>query len=226
VILAPVVVEAPTATRRAVVVEGAPSLRRSGILGALADAEILDDGLDGELSDTVQRLARQRQATREATLEERSLAHAGTAESVDIQRAVAPRVPSAAHIPDHPVRPPSLPRPAARRCLAGPNADALDVDHGYLASEGLSADQIRTSMRGFVQHTMQCIPKGTRGTFSYQAEITVGCDGRVSDVRTTREGGLPTRVRQCIAQTLGFAAFPAHALPDGVTFEYPIQYRY
>ena len=226
VIIAPVVVEAPAEERERVAINvSGSSVKSAGIMGSLG-SEALNGGLDEELSESVYSLSRNEQTEHGVSLGRRSLSgEGGTAETVDIERGSrtdsgGPRVPNVA------VSAPNLRRPTAKRCLAGPNAADLNSDDGYLASEGLSIDQIRTAMNGFVRQTMACFPKGTRGNFTFSTEITVGCDGRVSDVWVASDGGLPGAVSQCIEQTLGYASFPAHALPDGMTFQYPIQYRY
>ena len=221
VILKPLVIDAP---QRVIVTEGARSVKTAGILGALAKAKVLGDGLDTRLSDRVDQLQARRSSPRAPTLGSRGLADVGRAETVSLVRTLPPR--SGPHVPDNPVRAPTLPRPRPKRCLAGPDASQLTSDHGQLASQGLSAQQIRAAMGGIVQHTMRCIPQGTTGSFTFETEITVGCSGTVSKVSILRRGGLPSAVSQCISRTLTYASFPAHALPDGTTFQYPIQYRY
>jgi len=224
VVIAPVVVEAPDIERQRIAVNvHSGSVRTAGIMGALG-SDALNGGLDEELSDSVYALNRSERSDRGVKLGGRNLAGGGTAETVDIER--RQRVSSGPNVPNVAVNAPNLRRPAAKRCLSGPKASDLTVDEGHIASEGLSIDQIRRSMNGFVRHTMACFPKGTRGSFTFSTEITVGCDGRVTDVWVANDGGLPPAVSQCISGTLGYASFPAHALPDGMTFQYPIQYRY
>ncbi len=224
VVIAPVVVEAPAYQRQRVAVNGhTSSVKNAGIMGALS-SDVLSGGLDSNLADNVENLSSNRASERGLGLGRRSLAASGTAETVEIERGI--RTSTGPKVPNVAVNAPNLRRPAAKRCLAGPNAADLTSDDGFMASEGLSINQIRSSMNGFIRHTMACFPKGTRGSFTFSTEITVGCNGRVSDVWIGNDGGLPPAVSQCIADTLGYASFPAHALPDGMTFQYPIQYRY
>ena len=93
-------------------------------------------------------------------------------------------------------------------------------------SKGLKADQVRGGMSRIVRHTLSCIPRGTRGEFTVTVEVTAGCDGTVTDVWLANSGGMPAPVTSCITQTIYFASFPAHALPDGALFQYPITYRF
>ena len=57
-------------------------------------------------------------------------------------------------------------------------------------------------------------------------EVTVGCNGLVTDVWLANSGGMPGPVTSCVAQTVSYASFPAHALPNGAVFQYPITYRF
>ena len=43
--------------------------------------------------------------------------------------------------------------------------------------------------------------------------------------RVIDAGGAPASVAGCVAETLTYASFPAHALPDGVSFHYPIHFQ-
>jgi LysM repeat protein len=118
---------------------------------------------------------------------------------------------------------PDLQMPAARKCLAGPTGEGLG-DDGAAASEGLDEGQVRAAMNGFVPHVQSCLgglsaaPTGT-----LLLEVSVGCDGRVTGVRIEGQDDWPDAHAACIAQTLGFAPFPAHALPDGDQFLYPLR---
>jgi hypothetical protein len=124
-----------------------------------------------------------------------------------------------------PVRAPRLATPAPKRCLAGPSGSDLD-DYGMVTAKGLSERQIRSTLDAFVHHTSACVPAGSSGGLTVTTEITVGCDGRVSRVDIVGSGGAPAPVTACIAETLSKASFPAHDLPDGMSFVYPISYRF
>jgi hypothetical protein len=221
VILKPLVIDAP---QRVIVADGARSVKTAGILSALAETQVLGDGLDAKLSDRVEQLQARRSHQRSTALGSRDLGDVGRAETVSMVR-TTPRT-SGPQVPDRPVSAPSLPRPRPKRCLAGPDPSQLTSDHGHLVAQGLTASQIRSAMGGIIQTSMACIPRGTTGSFTFETEITVGCNGTVSRVSILRNGGLPGTVAQCISRTLTHASFPAHALPDGMTFQYPIQYRY
>jgi hypothetical protein len=119
---------------------------------------------------------------------------------------------------------PQLTLPPENPCLAGPSLEGA-ADEAMAASQGLSHEQVRRAMGGFVHHTLTCL-QGTDASPSdaLRLEIRVACTGRVADVSVLDQGDWPSAVATCVADTLKFAPFPAHDLPDGETFEYPLRY--
>lgn len=116
-------------------------------------------------------------------------------------------------------------RPTPKRCLPPPTGDGLG-DEGVASSTGLSYEAIKTTMDGFVHETLSCVPPGTTPNGTVATELTVACSGVVSKVTVTDDGGLPPELVKCVQETLYFAEFPAHALPDGETFGYPVTFRF
>jgi hypothetical protein len=53
-------------------------------------------------------------------------------------------------------------------------------------------------------------------------EITAGCNGRVASVSVLDDGGLSGSDVDCMRSTLSYVGFPAHDMPDGMTFQYPV----
>lgn len=92
-----------------------------------------------------------------------------------------------------------------------------------VSSAGLSRAQITSSMDGFLGNLSGCVtgdwPSG-RATY----ELTVACTGRVSRVALTDGGGLAPGLVSCVSDMLRYVPFPAHDLPDGETFVYPVQF--
>lgn len=111
--------------------------------------------------------------------------------------------------------------PPEKPCLAGPSDVA--AEEGMEASAGLDFDQVRQVMRGFVPQTLKCF--GNAASTTVQLEITVACTGRVARVDVADDGGASPDVVGCVKDVMRYAAFPAHALPDGDTFEYPLSYN-
>lgn len=111
--------------------------------------------------------------------------------------------------------------PSSKRCLAAPSD--VEGEQGMAASEGLDYDSVASSMRSFVPNTLRCVPEGgIDGTVNLS--ITAGCDGRVASVSVNDPGGVPAGVVDCVKDTLRFAEFPAHDMPDGYEFEYPLTF--
>ena len=46
--------------------------------------------------------------------------------------------------------------------------------------------------------------------------------GGLAQVRVQDDGGLDASLVTCVSDTLRYAPFPAHDLPDGETFGYPM----
>ena len=113
--------------------------------------------------------------------------------------------------------------PAKKACLAEPTMDGSSDIPEYAASAGLSYTQTKQAMNAFLPKIQRCIqgewPEGT-----VELSITVGCNGRVDSVQVGQVDGLSDELTSCIADTLRYAPFPAHDLPDGETFTYPMTF--
>ena len=112
--------------------------------------------------------------------------------------------------------------PAKKTCLAGPSLDDLSNDEPDIQSSiGLSHSDIQQPMARFLPILSRCFegpwPEG-RVLF----ELTAGCNGRVKDVSVLDSGGLASQSVECMRTTLFYVPFPAHDMPDGMTFQYPV----
>lgn len=120
-----------------------------------------------------------------------------------------------------PVTAGSLTLPAEKACLSGPTLEGGGDELELAASQGLSRAQVSTAMRAFLPKLQRCIdddwPEGT-----LRLSITVACTGRVKTVQVDDSGGLDAALVACATDTLRYAPFPAHDLPDGDTFGYPV----
>ena len=95
-----------------------------------------------------------------------------------------------------------------------------------VASSGLSRAQVREAMQSFVGNTLVCLQDTeTAPERTLLLEITAGCDGRVSEIAVLDAGDWPEETSRCVTDILGYAPFPAHDLPAGETFQYPLTYR-
>jgi hypothetical protein len=121
--------------------------------------------------------------------------------------------------------------PEARRTTAGAAVeravvDLLEAEDGFLGSQGLSYSQIRDAMDRFIGHTLSCVPEGTAPAGTIHTRIRVACTGRVAAVEVEDDGGLPAEMVECVREILYYAPFPAHDLPDGEVFGYPLTFRF
>lgn len=120
---------------------------------------------------------------------------------------------------------PPLVRPTPKRCLAAPDSEDLAHEE-MVASEGLTHEAASRALSAFAPTLSRCtahsseIPGGT-----LELDIRVACTGVVDDVAIRDMGDWPPEVARCMADTLRYAAFPAHGLPDGDLVIYPLRYR-
>lgn len=116
--------------------------------------------------------------------------------------------------------------PPEKPCLAGPALDDLQAEEGAVASAGLSYAEVDAAMDAFVGRTLRCVPEGSAPEGRLHAAVTVACTGRVARVEVVDAGGLPPEMVSCVRETLGYVPFPAHDMPDGYTFEYPLTFAF
>jgi LysM repeat protein len=121
---------------------------------------------------------------------------------------------------------PRLEMPSEKRCLGGPSLSELGgEDEALAASSGLDHAQVSGAMNGFVHNTLPCIHAAdAMPTDTLMLEIQVGCNGLVSDVSVVEAGDWSSDLTACVAEVLEHAPFPAHDLPDGDVFQYPLRF--
>ena len=114
--------------------------------------------------------------------------------------------------------------PAEEPCLAGPEeAPEAGLEAGYSASRGLDVGTVAKVMSDFVPEVGRCV-KGDWPSGTITFDLTVACTGRVSRVEVVDMGGMDPALIACVAKTLRHADFPAHDLPDGDSFRYPLRF--
>jgi murein DD-endopeptidase MepM/ murein hydrolase activator NlpD len=124
--------------------------------------------------------------------------------------------------PDDAPSEPRLELPPEQACLSGPTE--VSGDDGMAASKGLDEGDVRRTMSAFVPNTLRCMTPETPSG-SLDLDITVACTGRVARVEISGGSGFPPAVAGCIQDVMRYAPFPAHDLPDGYEFGYPLRYQ-
>ncbi len=119
----------------------------------------------------------------------------------------------------------ALVMPAPKRCLVADLDLDADEEFGVSTASGLSSEQIGTAVRAFQEQTLRCYEQVADAAGSMQIELTVGCDGVVSDVEVTEESISDAAFVKCVADTMRFAPFPAHDRQGGAVFEIPLRYE-
>ena len=117
-------------------------------------------------------------------------------------------------------------RPKPKPCLSGPSLDDLEADAGMAASAGLSLKQLRTSMNRHIQETLVCGELGVSPSGRLLVEITVGCNGLVTGIKVMDEGPFEPLFVECVSKILYDGEFPAHDMPDGYSFDYPLNFSF
>lgn len=194
------------------------SVTGSGIFGSQVDGE-LDDGL----ADAVAGLENRRAGGIETSRTTGDMRNATAERSGDMDRRVT-KITNGPQFPSTPVSTPRLTMPAAKRCKAQ-TAKAVGED-GMYGGDGLSSAEIKSSLSRTLGTTRRCMPSGTKGKFTVIVELKVGCDGRVKNAYTISSGGVPSPITACIEKVLSYTSFPAHDIPDGQSFQYPINYNF
>lgn len=115
-----------------------------------------------------------------------------------------------------------LTMPVPKACLSGPTEVGASDAPEMAASTGLSDTDVRAALSAFSPHLVSCFGDAPEGTALLS--VTVGCDGRVSNVVADDDGGFPSTVLSCVQDRLRYAAFPAHDMPDGFTFSWPLRW--
>lgn len=115
-------------------------------------------------------------------------------------------------------------RPAPKRCLPPPTE--VDADLGIAVGIGLPYEDASASMHAALPGVLPCIAAaGASPTRPLVLEIQVACSGVVERIAVADAGDWPTEVQACVVVALSTAEFPAHDLPDGDTFAFPVTYR-
>ena len=102
------------------------------------------------------------------------------------------------------------------------DAEEDGMEAGFAASRGLDGVQVSSALSAFEPKLVRCLVAGEALSGTMEFEVTVACTGRVTGVALLDADGLPGRPTACVGDTLRFAAFPAHDMPDGFTFGYPV----
>ena len=118
---------------------------------------------------------------------------------------------------------PTKKMPNAKRCLSGPDVSSLDDERGMMTNNGLSSQQISSAMNKFFPQLSDCMPD-VWPTANIEVDFNVGCNGLVSYVRIVKDDNMDFEIQSCLEDAFQYAEFPAHDLPDGMDFTYPIQF--
>ena len=96
----------------------------------------------------------------------------------------------------------------------------------YLTLHALNGPQaIKAAMNGFLPQTLRCLADvPDRPTQTLMMEVTVACSGVVEHIAVTHHGDWTPEVAACVTGVLTHTPFPAHDLPNGEIFQFPLTF--
>lgn len=98
-----------------------------------------------------------------------------------------------------------------------------DPEEGVaIGTEGLSYGQVKEALNGVIQTALYCQRPAGFSEVHMTFELTVGCDGVISQLEVSDAGGAPESYVQCVANVVRKADFPAHDVADGMPVTYPV----
>ncbi len=118
-----------------------------------------------------------------------------------------------------PKRDHGLSMPGPETCV---KLDTAIGEQGMVASAGLDHEQVKGALDVILPHALGCEPDDGVSSLSMNFEILVGCDGLVDDVDVLDGDMASESYLACVVDVLEYADFPAHDLPDGMRFTYPV----
>lgn len=112
-----------------------------------------------------------------------------------------------------------VPTPQPERCIPFLG----EVAEGEMAApEGLDYLQVKTALNGVIQAALYCPRPEGFAEVHLTYELKVGCDGIVSEIEATDDGGAPKPYVDCVASVIKKADFDAHDMENGMPVTYPV----
>ena len=116
-----------------------------------------------------------------------------------------------------------LPDPQPEPCIP---FDADPEEGLAIGTQGLSYGQVKEALSGVIQTALYCQRPVGLSEVHMTFELTVGCDGVISDLQVSDDGGAPQAYVQCVGNVVRKADFPAHDVSDGMPVTYPVDVRW
>lgn len=112
-----------------------------------------------------------------------------------------------------------LPTPRPEPCVPF----VADPEEGQMAiPNGLSYAEVKTALNGVIQTALFCGRPDGMSAVHLTFDLTVGCDGVISEIETIDDGGAPKDYVQCVSDVIAKADFPAHDQEGGMLVTYPV----
>ncbi len=112
-----------------------------------------------------------------------------------------------------------LPDPRPEPCLV---FDA-DPEEGEMATAaGLGYEEVTSALNRVIQTALYCPRPEGFDEVHLTYELVVGCNGLVSTIETTDDGGAPASYVTCVRSVIAKADFPGHDMEGGLPITYPV----
>lgn len=112
-----------------------------------------------------------------------------------------------------------VPTPRPEPCIEF----AANPCEGEIAqAAGLGYAEVRIALNSVIQAALYCPQPDGYAEVHLTYELVVGCDGVVSSIEASDDGGAPDSYVECVGSVIEKADFPAHDMPDGMPVTYPV----
>jgi hypothetical protein len=112
-----------------------------------------------------------------------------------------------------------LRRPRSEACIP---FDPDPEEGEMIAPEGLNYNQVTLALNKVIQHALYCEQPDGYDALNLTFELTVGCNGIVSEIIAVDDDGAPEDYVTCVSDVIRKADFPAHDMENGMPVTYPV----
>ena len=112
-----------------------------------------------------------------------------------------------------------LPNPRPEPCIP---FDPDLGDNEIAVPNGLDYMEVKQALNAVIQTALHCTKPADMSEVHLTYELVVGCDGIISSIEASDDGGAPESYVECVASVVKKADFPAHDMADGMPVTYPV----
>ncbi len=95
-------------------------------------------------------------------------------------------------------------------------------EEGMATPSGVGYAEVKAGLSAVIQHALYCGQPEGMSAVHLTFDLTIRCDGLVSEVVTIDAGGAPDDYVACVAAVIAKADFPGHDMEGGMPVTYPV----